>query len=225
MRARASRRALSAGSCDKKGLTGRVPAGAGAGALDGLAGGRDTGTAGGVPLGDAGLGAAAAGAAGLGGPEGDAGGTVVGRATGVAPAGLTGLWGDPGLGADGGTAAAGLWTPLGATRGGSGRGGSARGGSIRRGDNGDGSGRAGSGRGGSARGGSARGGSARSAGDSRFGSIRGAWETSDSGLLAAGCIGAATGAASPSRRTAKTALHTLQRARTPPWGTLAGSTR
>jgi hypothetical protein len=66
----------------------------------------------------------------------------------------------------------------------------------------------------------ARTGSTRGGGGGGFGASAGL-----TGAAADSNLGGELAAASPSRCTANTALQTLQRARTPPAGTLAGSTR
>ena len=214
MRARARRRALRAGSCDRNGLAGRLPAGAG---------GRAAGVPELPPAGEEGFGATGAAADCLAGAAGAAG-ALGGAAIGAAEAGFAA--GGAGAAAAGRAAGAAGRCGAAAGRGGAPAGAGA-GGVIDGRDTGGGSGAGlGSDRTTSGRLGSLRTGSGR--GDSARGASRGGWTAGgcDGAAVAAVTVGAAgCRPASASRRTANTALHTAHRARTPASGTLAGSTR
>src|SRR5882724_8291354 len=223
--ARARRRALAAGSCERNGLIGR-DAGAG-----GWATGASSAASGGGAAGDAGAGKGGAGeaigavaAAGARAPAGAAGRIAGGTGNPAGPAreppagGVAGR-DNPRLGVAGGAAAAGpprigaAGSEAGGDGGNTGR--STAGGA---GGMGGGAGSAASGVGSITRSCSA------SASTRWMGSGR-AVVTGAAAAGAAGAAGALVVGAVPSRRTAKTAEHTAQRARTPFSGTLPGSTR
>src|SRR5205823_4286075 len=213
--ARARRRAFCFGSCTRNGFTGRsglvmrCPGAAPAGAA-GAAGARGAAGAGDAAAGVAGRagGAGAARGAGAGaagaraGGAGDAGGRSVGVG-GAAAGAAGGAAGRGGGGAAGGTAGAATGPEKRGIPGG-------RGGTGTEGGAGGGAG----GRGGAA--GIPRGGVA--------GESEGA--AGPAGAAGARWPAATAGAAAPTPGlTGNTLLHTAQRARTPPGGTLAGSTR
>src|SRR6266516_1675398 len=215
-RARASRRAFCFGSWTMNGFTGRSgpvmrcageapPAGAAGGWAAGGAGGGVTGwrVAGPVSVG--------APAAGVGGATGATAGGTAGRITGAAGGGDDGLAG--GAAGRGGPAGGVTGRAAGAAVGGrGGAGAAAMGGGACRWGGADGTGGAG-GVGGA--------GGARGAG--------GRADANGAGLVAATAgpagRGGAGAAAAACGLTGNTLLHTAQRARTPPGGTLAGSTR